>query len=163
MMLVDQVTAIVLTVGLTAEVRLIYNQAKEVQMRQPANGPQPHSAGSIRLAGPAVRTFESIADRWGLSGRERERVLGLSHATYYRARSSPATARLDGATLERISHVLGIYKALHELFPDARQADSWIDRPSLRLGGETARSRLTSGRFTDLVDLRRYVDAARGW
>ncbi len=70
---------------------------------------------------------------------------------------------LGADTLERISHVLGIFKALHVLMPDDARADAWIDRPSRRLGGETARARIVSGRFSDLVDLRRYLDAARGW
>ena len=124
---------------------------------------QTKQQGHRNLAAPALRTFENIADRWKLSTAERERLLGLAHATYFRARRDPAKARLDESTLERISHVLGIYKALHVLFPDAERADSWIDRPSRRLGGEPARRRLTSGSFSDLVDLRRYLDAERGW
>jgi uncharacterized protein (DUF2384 family) len=115
------------------------------------------------LAGPAIRTFERIADRWKLTGVERERVLGMTHSKYHRIKAQPDEAALSPDTLERVSHVLGIFKALQVLFPDAPRADAWIDRPSRRLGGQTARSRLTSGRFTDLVDLRRYLDAARGW
>ena len=122
-------------------------------------GPQVQSG----LAGPAIRTFERIADRWRLSGIERERMLGLTHSKYHRVKANPDAAALSGDTLERVSHVLGIFKALQVLFPDAPRADGWIDRPSQRLGGESARSRLTSGRFSDLVDLRRYLDAARGW
>jgi uncharacterized protein (DUF2384 family) len=115
------------------------------------------------LGGPAIRTFERIADRWKLSGAERERVLGLTHSKYHRVKVDPDRAVLLPDTLERVSHVFGIFKALQVLFPDSTRADGWIDRPSRRLGGETARSRLTSGRFTDLVDLRHYLDAARGW
>ena len=123
----------------------------------------PRADDGSALGGPAIRTFERIADRWKLSSGERERVLGLSHSKYHRAKAQPDRAALLPDTLERISHVFAIFKALQVLFPDALRADSWIDRPSRRLGGETARSRLTSGRFTDLVDLRRYLDAARGW
>ncbi len=120
------------------------------------------AAGS-ELAGPAIRTFERIADRWNLSGVERERVLGLTHSKYHRVKANSGAASLSGDTLERVSHIFGIFKALQVLFPDAQRADGWIDRPSRRLGGASARSRLTSGRFSDLVDLRRYLDAARGW
>jgi uncharacterized protein (DUF2384 family) len=123
----------------------------------------PAPAHSTALAGPALRTFERIANRWKLSGVERERVLGLTHSKYHRAKLDPDGAVLSSDTLERVSHVFGIFKALQVLFPDAPRADSWIDRPSRRLGGATARMRLTSGRFSDIVDLRRYLDAARGW
>jgi uncharacterized protein (DUF2384 family) len=120
-------------------------------------------ARSGTLGGPAIRTFERIADHWKLSVTERERVLGLTHSKYHRVKTNPDAAALSADTLERVSHVFGIFKALQVLFPDVVRADGWIDRPSRRLGGQTARSRLTSGRFTDLVDLRRYLDAARGW
>jgi uncharacterized protein (DUF2384 family) len=131
--------------------------------RESATSINPRADADAALGGPAIRTFERIADRWKLSGGERERVLGLSHSKYHRVKAEPDRAVLLPDTLERISHVFGIFKALQVLFPDAVRANSWIDRPSRRLGGETARSRLTSGRFTDLVDLRRYLDAARGW
>jgi hypothetical protein len=32
-------------------------------------------------------------------------------------------------TLERISYVLGIYRALHILLPSQQQANSWVRRP----------------------------------
>jgi len=122
------------------------------------------SSTSVRsLSGPAIRTFERIADRWKLTLAERERILGLPRTTYFRVRKRPERAAFSGDTLERISHVFGIYKALHVLFPEDQRADTWIDRPSRRLGGLTARMRLTSGQFSDLVDLRRYLDASRGW
>jgi len=135
-------------------------------MPQRAKATQPESrveAMGSDLGGPAIRTFERIADRWNLSGVERERVLGLTHSKYHRVKANSNAASLSSDTLERVSHILGIFKALQVLFPDAQRADEWIDRPSRRLGGASARSRLTSGRFSDLVDLRRYLDAARGW
>lgn len=131
--------------------------------RRPAAPASRSALETLPPPGPALRTFERIADRWHLSGVERERVLGLTHSKYHRVRANPDAAILSSDTLERISHVLGIFKALAVLFPDAVRADGWIDRPSRRLGGETARSRIAGGRFTDLIDVRRYLDAARGW
>ncbi len=121
------------------------------------------SGGDRSLSGPAIRTFERIADRWKLTLAERERVLRLPRTTYFRVRKNPDRASLSADTLERVSHVLGIYKSLHVLFPEDQRADTWIDRPSRRLGGATARTQLASGHFSDLVDLRRYLDASRGW
>jgi uncharacterized protein (DUF2384 family) len=135
------------------------HRARAAQSPVDETGPPVETA----LAGPAIRTFERVADRWRLTAIERERMLGLTHSKYHRVKANPDAAALSGDTLERVSHVLGIFKALQVLFPDATRADGWIDRPSHRLGGESARNRLTSGRFSDLVDLRRYLDAARGW
>jgi len=114
------------------------------------------------LAESGLRSFEVIADRWRLSPRERERVLGLPRSTYARLRAKPERSQLDRNALERLSHVLGIYKALHVLFSDDERADRWIDRPSLDFGGRPARERLTSGLVADLAYLRHYLDVARG-
>lgn len=118
------------------------------------------NAPSISASG--LRAFESIADRWKLSVAERSAILGLSPSTYRRVRSR-SEASLDRNALERISHVLGIYKALHVLFSDDQRADTWIDRNSIDFGDRPARERLTTGLVTDLVHVRRYLDAARGW
>lgn len=116
-----------------------------------------------RLSGPALRTFENVADRWGLRPAERRALLGgIPATTYDRMRKAPDRAALAPDALERISHVLAIYKALHVLFPSAAFADRWISEPNAAFGGTTARERMLAG-FTALVDVRRYLDAARGW
>ncbi|MEO7039904.1 MAG: antitoxin Xre-like helix-turn-helix domain-containing protein [Candidatus Elarobacter sp.] len=118
---------------------------------------------SRRLAGPAIRTFENIADRWELRPAERRRLLGdMPPTTYARIRKRPDAAELSSDTLERISHVLGIYKALHVLFPSAQYADRWIAEPNTAFGGTPAKQKMLEG-FTQLVDVRRYLDAQRGW
>jgi uncharacterized protein (DUF2384 family) len=109
-----------------------------------------------------LRSFEAIADCWHLSSRERESILGMPRSTYARARANPTRAHLDGNVMERLSHVFGIYKALHILFADTDRADTWIDRPSSDFSGRPARERLTSGLVADLAYLRRYLDVARG-
>jgi uncharacterized protein (DUF2384 family) len=83
-------------------------------------------------------------------------------STYYRLRRNPDAAELGSDALERISHVLGIYKALHVLFPSEEYADRWISEPNRAFGGAPAKSKMLSG-FTQLVDVRRFLDAQRGW
>jgi len=87
----------------------------------------------------------------------------MPRSTYNRVRARPDGATLDADKLERISHVLGIYKALHVLFHEDERADTWIDRPSFAFAGQPARALITSGRFTDLVRVRQHLDVARGW
>jgi len=120
---------------------------------------QQHTAS---LGASGLRTFEQIADRWHLSRIEREALLGIPRSTYARLRANPERANLDRSTLERLSLVFGIYKALHVLFTDAERADTWIDRPSAAFGDRPARERLTSGLITDLAKVRQHLDVARG-
>ncbi len=63
-------------------------------------------------------------------------------------------------TLKRISFVLGIYAALHTLFPDQQQADGWIRRPNAGapFKGEPALALMCTGRLGDLEIVREYLE-----
>lgn len=56
-------------------------------------------------------------------------------------------------TLERISYVLGIYRALHILLLRQQQANSWVRRPDTGapFKGDTAMRLMCSGRLDDLA------------
>ncbi len=65
-------------------------------------------------------------------------------------------------TLERISVLLGIYKALHILLPIPARADGWIRRPNTAFDGNSALDVLLRGRVDNLYQVRRHLDAWRG-
>ena len=65
----------------------------------------------LDLAGAALRTFFNIADAWDLDVDEQMTLLGLtSRSTFYKWKKQ-RTGRLQKDTLERISYLLGIFKA----------------------------------------------------
>lgn len=117
------------------------------------------------LAGPALRAFFNITERWGLS-TEQERVLlgSPGRSTFFRWKRD-RSGQLPHDALERISYVLGIYKALHLIFSNERQADEWVRRPNATplLGGRPALDRMLGGQVADLFVVRQYLDAQRGW
>lgn len=117
------------------------------------------------LAGPALRAFFRIAAAWGLKSSEARRLLGdPPESTFYKWKKLQ-----DGApgrdVIERISYLLGIFKALELLFPDPTRADAWIRRPNdaAPFGGGSALDRMLSGNVADLYVVRSYLDAQRGW
>ena len=117
------------------------------------------------LAGPALRAFFEISDRWTLTAEQERVLLGSpGRSTFFRWKRDRA-GQLPHDVLERVSYVLGIYKALHLIFPDARQADGWIHRASTAplLGGRSALERMLGGQVADLFVVRQYLDAQRGW
>ena len=65
-------------------------------------------------------------------------------------------------TLQRISYLLGIHKALQILYSDPALADSWIRRPNAAFGGQSALERMLAGDVSDLAAVRAHLDAARG-
>ena len=91
-------------------------------------------------------------------------MLGLSaRSTFFKWKKDPNTA-LPKDTLERISYILGIYKALQILLPDEQAADEWVRCPNIAplFGGRTALDRMLSGQVSDLYVVRQYLDAQRG-
>jgi hypothetical protein len=120
---------------------------------------QAQAAGAVGL-----RAFRRIAELWHLSIAEQLTLLGLSsRSTYFKWRNE-SQVRLPRDTLERISYILGIYKALQLLLPDTHAADEWIRRPNEAavFGGRSALDRMLSGNVSDLYIVRQYLDAQRG-
>jgi hypothetical protein len=122
-------------------------------------------APTANLSGPALRAFEQIATLWQLSPAEKLTLLGNpGRSSYFRWKKDPDSAQLSRDTLERISYLLGIYKALAILLPEPKAADGWIKRPNAAplFQGRSALSRMLSGNVADLYVVRQYLDAARG-
>lgn len=120
---------------------------------------------ATREAGQALlRTFFNIVEAWKLSPREAMTLLGLSSRSTFHVWKSGKSGPLPRDTLERISYVLGIYKALQMLLPSDEAADAWVRKPNSAplFGGASALDRLMSGNVSDLYEVRRYLDAQRG-
>jgi len=116
-----------------------------------------------QLSGPALRTFFNIADKWQLGPDEQMKLLGVSaRSTFYKWKKDTEVA-LPRDTLERISYIFGIYKALQILFPN-EAADAWVKKAnSAKLfTGRSALERMLSGNVADLYVVRQYLDAQRG-
>ena len=116
------------------------------------------------LGGAGLRAFGRIAEAWKLSIAEQLTLLGIaSRSTYFKWRRE-REPRLPQDTLERLSYLLGIYKSLQILLPDAAAADAWVRRPNAAplFGGRSALERMLSGQVADLYVVREYLDAERG-
>lgn len=120
-------------------------------------------------AGAALRTFFNIAAAWHLSVAEQMTLLGIdAKSTFFALRKKAVeTGPVPGVTremLERLSYLLGIYKALQILFPNPQFADAWVRQPNMAplFGGRPALDRMLSGRVADLYVVRQYLDAQRG-
>jgi hypothetical protein len=116
------------------------------------------------LAGPALRAFFELAERWKLRVADQRKLLGdPPESTFYKWKRERDGA-LSRDTLERISYLLGIFKALAILFPQPDRADAWLRRPNdaPTFGGKAALDRMLSGNVADLYVVRQYLDAQRG-
>ena len=128
-----------------------YDQRKEPEVRK-------------RLSAPALRTFFNIAEKWDLSVSDQCGLLGwIAHSTYHKYKAGNfGTLTYDGLT--RISLIIGIYKALHILYPDTVLADQWVKMPNNNplFAGKPALSLMIGAGIDGLYRVRRLLDSRRG-
>ncbi|HVT93728.1 MAG TPA: MbcA/ParS/Xre antitoxin family protein [Bryobacteraceae bacterium] len=136
----------------------------------PIRAPEPLDTGrrhdpEVRkqMSAPAMRAFFNVAGAWQLSVKEQTALLGHPPASTYHKYKSGQVGRLPYDMLVRISLVLGIYKALHILYPDDALADRWVKLPNSNplFGGEPALARMAAG-IDGLLEVRRLLDGRRG-
>jgi SOS-response transcriptional repressor LexA len=73
--------------------------------------------------------------------------------------------QLSQDTMERISHVLSIYKCLRIVLTDDEAGDEWVRKSNQApfLNGISALEFMTrDGYLSDVYQVRRYLDAQRG-
>lgn len=110
----------------------------------------------------ALRAFFRIAEAWQLSIDEGRALLGQpGRATFFQWKAGRVGC-VSHDVIRRISWVLGIWRALQILFPQAERADAWIRRPNDLLGGQSAIERMLGGDVSDLAEVRALLDHARG-
>lgn len=123
--------------------------------------------GRIDLADPrasavAKKTFFRIMELWGATNEQAQVLLGSpSRSTFFSWKKGEGGV-LSRDVFERISYVIGIYKALQILFSDEGRADAWVSKPNEAFGGRSALERMAGGNIGDLHAVRAYLDGARG-
>ncbi len=122
------------------------------------------AADRARLTGPGLRTLFNIADEWGLNTDQQRTLLGgISKSSLHNWKAGNASA-LSRDQLERVSLVLGIYKAMALLFADGDGGKRWLKAENSEgvFGGASPLARMLRGGMEDLYATRRYLDAWRG-
>lgn len=129
---------------------------------------KPKHKTSYTLSSPesakiALKATFNIMEAWDLSNEEQMQILGVPRSTFFKWKKLHEGS-LAQDTLERISYILGIYKALQILLPDPKSSDEWIKKPNKMplFGGRSALDRMLSGHVADLYIVRQYLDSERG-
>lgn len=130
-------------------------------MRNVDAGPDRGALGRV-----AAKLFLGITEEWQLTDAERLVLAGHESRTtlnqWRRKIAAGDEIKLSRDTLDRLSYVAGIYKALQLLFPNPEQWSGWVRRPNRDFGGQPALDHMLGGSVVDLADVRRYLDAWRG-
>jgi len=113
----------------------------------------------------AVRAFFALTNKWGLSREHQITLLGSPSVSTYHNWKNQKVSSLSRDTMERISYLLGIHKALRIIFSrNEESVFSWIRTPNKHplFGGRSALDRMLSGSITDLYVVRQFLDSQRG-
>ena len=82
------------------------------------------------LSRAGLQAFFNIMQAWEVEDDTARALLGYPpDETFNNWKINPDTS-LSHDALERISHVLGIYKALQVLLQDDKAADTWVKKPN---------------------------------
>lgn len=114
----------------------------------------------------ALQAFFGITEDWKLNNEQQRVLLGSpAESTFFKWKKNK-DGRLSVDTLDRVSYVMGIHKALRIFFGDVKAVERWIHAPNDAplFGGRSALEVMTgAGHLEDLAMVRRYLDAERGW
>ncbi|WP_375738750.1 antitoxin Xre/MbcA/ParS toxin-binding domain-containing protein [Pseudomonas boanensis] len=131
-----------------------------IPARAPALEIQSGDAGRV-----ALKFFFNLMDKWGCTKEQQRTLLGsIGNTTYFSYKKLPSV-RLPHDTLERISYLMGIHKALRILFSNQEaRAYEWVHRPNSAapFNGRSALEYMLGGQVVDVADVRRYLDGVRG-
>ena len=116
------------------------------------------------MSAPALRSFFQIASAWDLNVAEERALLGWPSPSTFHKYKAGDSGTLSYDMLMRISLVLGIYKALHILYPDPQLADRWVKLPNANalFGGKPALHLMAEAGMDGLFQVRRLLDGRRG-
>lgn len=107
------------------------------------------------------RAALTLFRRWGVTDDQAATLLDLSGRTFARWKAAgPGRMGRDGRA--RLSNLMGIHKALRLIFRDPARGYGWIKAPNAAFGGASALEVMLGGELTDLMRVRRYLDAERG-
>jgi hypothetical protein len=113
-------------------------------------------------AGAMFRAVLNLFRRWTVTDTEAAILLDLPARTFARWKVvGPGRLGRDGKA--RLSNLMGIHKALRLIFREPERGYRWIKAPNPAFGGRSALDVMLGGELTDLMRVRRYLDAERSW
>ena len=113
-------------------------------------------------AAAALRAVVKLFALWGLTDQQAADLLDLPVRTYRRWKAGEA-GRIGRDGRARLSNLLGIHKSLRLIFAEPARGYAWVKAANDAFGGKSALEVMLGGELSDLMRVRAYLDAERGW
>jgi hypothetical protein len=107
------------------------------------------------------RAVLNLFRHWGVSDEQASMLLDLPRRTLARWKAGEI-GRIGRDGRARLANLIGIHKALRLLFREPERGYAWIKAPNAAFGGRSALEVMLGGELTDILRVRRYLDAERG-
>lgn len=106
------------------------------------------------------RACVNILRLWGVNDGEAAILLDVPARTFARWKTG-AIGRIGRDGVARMSNLVGIHAALRTIFVEPARGYAWIKAANAAFGGASALDVMLGGELTDLMRVRRYLDAER--
>jgi hypothetical protein len=125
--------------------------------------PPPFAAEPITDAEGAAlfRAVVNLFRAWDLTDEQAATLLDMPLRTYRRWKAGEH-GRFDRDKKARLSNLMGIHKALRLIFREPQRGYAWVKAANAAFAGRSALEVMLGGELTDLMRVRRYLDAERG-
>lgn len=122
----------------------------------------PQVKPSQRVTQVALKAFFNLAEAWELKNDQARNLLGNPSKTTFHRWKAGDVGSVPNDTIERISVLLGIYKATHILLPIKSRANAYVKKANSAFDNRSALEVMLGGRVDNLYQVRRHLDAHRG-
>jgi uncharacterized protein (DUF2384 family) len=112
-------------------------------------------------AAAMFRAALNLFKLWEITDEEAAILLDVPVRTYRRWKAGDL-GRIDRDGKARLSNLMGIHKALRIIFREPQRGYAWIKAPNKVFSNRAALDVMLGGELTDLMRVRRYLDAERG-
>ena len=120
--------------------------------------PEPLAEGE---AAALFRAAVNLFRLWDVNDEQASIILDLPRRTYARWKAGDV-GRIGRDGQARLSNLMGIHKALRTIFREPARGYAWIKTANEVFEDRSALEVMLDGELTDLMRVRRYLDAERG-
>lgn len=112
-------------------------------------------------AAAMFRAAINLFANWQVTDEQAAILLDMPVRSYRRWKAQgPGRISRDGCA--RLSNLMSIHKALRIIFQEPQRGYAWMSAANAALGGSSALNVMLGGELTDIMRVRRYLDAERG-
>ncbi|MEO6396088.1 MAG: MbcA/ParS/Xre antitoxin family protein [Devosia sp.] len=122
----------------------------------------PEAAVNDAEAAAMFRAALNLFRLWGTTDEQAATLLDVPLRTFRRWKMQ-GSARVSRDGKARLANLMGIHKALRLMFREPQRGYAWVKAANTAFAGQSALEVMLGGELTDLMRVRRYLDAERGW